>query len=75
MVAAAQNFGARFTAGFARKALFFGSFQLTPSENEEAVRNLRRTVFSSQCRLIAGSLKRRVSSFILSGQREPRDGH
>jgi hypothetical protein len=50
-------------------------FKLTPSENEEAVRNLRRTVFSSQCRPIAGSLKRRVYCFILTGQREPGDGH
>jgi hypothetical protein len=49
--------------------------ELTPSENEEAVRNLRRTVFSSQCRPIAGSLKRRVYCFILTGQREPGDGH
>jgi hypothetical protein len=45
-------------------------------DEEEAVRDLRRrTVFSSQCPLIAGSLKRRVYSFMLSGQREPRDGH
>src|SRR6516162_2511953 len=29
----------------------------------------------SQCRPIASSLKRRVYSFILTGQREPRDGH
>ena len=32
---------------------------LIPSENEEAVRDLRRTAFPSQCRPIAGSLKRR----------------
>jgi hypothetical protein len=41
----------------------------------EAVAPLRRTVLSSQCRPIASSLKRRVYSFILTGQREPRDGH
>jgi hypothetical protein len=41
------------------------------SENEEAVRDLRRTVFSSQCQPIAGSLKQTFYCLILTGQREP----
>jgi hypothetical protein len=42
---------------------------------KKAVRDLRRTVFSYQCRPKAGSLKRRFYCLILTGQREPRDGH
>jgi hypothetical protein len=37
------------------------------SENEEAVRDLRRTVFSSQCQLIAGSLKQTFYCLMLMG--------
>ena len=41
------------------------------SENEEAVRDLRRTVFSSQCQLIAGSLKQTFYCLIPTGERKP----
>jgi hypothetical protein len=43
------------------------------SENEEAVRDLRRTVFSSQCQLIAGSLKQTFLLPHIDGRRKNRD--
>jgi hypothetical protein len=39
--------------------------------DEEAVRDLRRTVFSSQCQLIAGSLKQTFYCLIPTGERKP----
>jgi uncharacterized protein len=41
------------------------------SENEEAVRDLRRTVFSSQCQPIAGPLKQTFYCLIPTGERKP----
>jgi hypothetical protein len=43
------------------------------SENEEAVRDLRRTVFSSQCQLIAGPLKQTFYRLILTGGEKNRE--